>query len=117
VCRVLDLSNPSVAVKALRPDEWSKKNLGLRGRGGVLILSESGLYKMVMRSNKSEALDFQDWIAREVLPSIRKNGGYILGEEKDVTGDLGGVRIPRQPADNACLPKSASESAQGWLAD
>ncbi|WP_018075986.1 BRO-N domain-containing protein [Novosphingobium nitrogenifigens] len=42
------------------------------------LLSESGLYKLIMRSDKKEALEFQHWIASEVLPSIRKTGKYAL---------------------------------------
>lgn len=49
------------------------------------IITESGLYKLVMRSDKPEAKAFQDWVAREVLPSIRKHGGYILGQENMTT--------------------------------
>jgi prophage antirepressor-like protein len=37
-------------------------------------VSESGLYKLVMRSNKPEAREFQNWVTREVLPAIRKDG-------------------------------------------
>lgn len=53
-----------------------------RGEQAYAIISESGLYKLVMRSDKPEARAFQDWVTREVLPSIRKDGGYIHGEEK-----------------------------------
>lgn len=60
---------------------------GFRGFG-ALCLSESGLYKLVMRSNKPEAKAFQDWVTRVVLPAIRKDGAYVLGEEKVVTGEL-----------------------------
>lgn len=52
------------------------------------LLSEPGLYKLVMRSDKQEAKAFQDWVTREVLPSIRKNGGYIAGQEKVATGEM-----------------------------
>ena len=44
--------------------------------------SEGGLYKIIMRSDKTEALAFQDWVANTVLPAIRKEGGYVTGEEK-----------------------------------
>lgn len=44
------------------------------------VISESGLYKLIMRSTKPEAVEFQDWVTREVLPSIRKTGGYLLNE-------------------------------------
>lgn len=60
---------------------------GFRGYG-VLVLSESGLYKLVMRSNKPEAKAFQDWVTRVVLPAIRKDGSYVLGEEKVATGEM-----------------------------
>jgi prophage antirepressor-like protein len=44
----------------------------------VSIISESGLYKLTMRSDKQEAKQFQDWVTREVLPSIRKTGTYTM---------------------------------------
>ena len=46
---------------------------GLPNRGAVLI-SESGFYKLVLKSRKPEAVKFQDWVTREVLPSLRKHG-------------------------------------------
>ena len=45
----------------------------------MTIIAESGLYKLVMRSDKSEARKFQDWVTRDVLPAIRKNGAYVMG--------------------------------------
>jgi prophage antirepressor-like protein len=50
-----------------------------RGSRRLVVISESGLYKLVMRSNKPEARKFQDWVTRDVLPAIRKDGGYIMG--------------------------------------
>lgn len=52
------------------------------------VITESGLYKLVMRSDKPQARPFQDWVTRDVLPAIRKDGAYILGEEKVATGEL-----------------------------
>ena len=52
------------------------------------LVSESGLYKLIMRSDKPEARKFQDWVTREVLPAIRKDGAYIMGEEKVRTGEM-----------------------------
>lgn len=45
------------------------------------FVAESGLYKLIMRSDKPVAKDFQDWVTREVLPAIRKTGGYLLNED------------------------------------
>ncbi|MCE1243797.1 BRO family protein [Oryzomicrobium sp.] len=50
------------------------------GIQSMSIVSESGLYKLVMRSDKPQAKAFQDWVAREVLPSIRKTGAYVMGQ-------------------------------------
>lgn len=56
---------------------FAKTNASVMG-----LISESGLYKLVMRSDKPEAREFQDWVTRVVLPDIRKDGAYIMGEEK-----------------------------------
>lgn len=52
------------------------------------LVSESGLYKLVLRSDKPEAKPFQDWVTRDVLPAIRKDGSYVMGEEKVLTGEM-----------------------------
>jgi prophage antirepressor-like protein len=54
----------------------------------LTLISESGLYKLVLRSNKPEARQFQDWVTRDVLPAIRKDGAYIMGEEKVASGEM-----------------------------
>ena len=59
----------------------------LKGHG-LLLVSESGLYTLIFRSDKAAAEPFRDWIAREVLPAIRKTGGYVDGEEKVRTGEM-----------------------------
>lgn len=51
-------------------------------------ISEGGLYRLIMRSDKPEAKAFQDWVTRVVLPAIRKDGGYILGEERVASGEM-----------------------------
>lgn len=52
------------------------------------LITESGLYKLVMKSRKEDAKEFQDWVTRDVLPAIRKDGMYVQGEEKiDLTDD------------------------------
>lgn len=53
------------------------------GRTAVIaLISESGLYKLVMRSDKPEAKRFQDWVTKDALPAIRKDGGYITRLDK-----------------------------------
>jgi prophage antirepressor-like protein len=65
-----------------------RTSVGMAAGRDVWLISESGLYKLVMRSDKPEARAFQDWVTREVLPSIRKNGGYIAGQEKVRSGEM-----------------------------
>ncbi|MBT9368315.1 Bro-N domain-containing protein [Rhizobium sp. CSW-27] len=74
------------AVARLADDERSLYQIQ-KGQRSVSIISESGLYKLIMRSDKPEARKFQDWVTREVLPAIRKDGMYVAGEEKVKTGE------------------------------
>lgn len=53
-----------------------------------LIISEPGLYKLIMRSRKPEAKEFQRWVTHDVLPQIRKTGGYIPTSESDSDEDI-----------------------------
>ncbi|WBU63119.1 BRO-N domain-containing protein [Paracoccus aerodenitrificans] len=63
---------------------------GQRGGRPNKLINEAGLYKLILRSNKPEAKEFQDWVTGEVLPRIRKTGSYVAGEEKfDVSTDEG----------------------------
>lgn len=48
---------------------------------GENFLTESGVYKLIFKSDKKEAEKFQDWVADEVLPNIRRTGGYISANE------------------------------------
>lgn len=94
VCDILGMSNPSMAVIALDKDEVAqidpKDYLGSENRSNqaVNIVSEPGLYKLIMRSRKPEAKEFQRWVTHEVLPSIRKTGGYIPTSESDSDEDI-----------------------------
>ncbi|MDM7850425.1 BRO-N domain-containing protein [Pseudochrobactrum kiredjianiae] len=64
----------------LRRDLLPKLFLGSRA-GSLNIVTESGLYKLIMRSDKPEARGFQNWVTREVLPTIRKTGSYSVSKE------------------------------------
>lgn len=75
VCSVLDLSNPTIAVSRLDEDERAKFNLGRQG--DATIVNEPGLYTLVLGSRKPEAKAFKRWITHEVIPAVRKYGGYM----------------------------------------
>ena len=91
---ILGMSNPSMAVIALDKDEVAqidpKDYLGSENRSNqaVNIVSEPGLYKLIMRSRKPEAKEFQRWVTHDVLPQIRRTGGYIPTSESDSDEDI-----------------------------
>lgn len=80
VCAILEISNPSDALKRLDDDERSRFNLGRQGETN--IVNEAGLYVLVLGSRKPEAHEFKRWVTHEVLPQIRKHGGYMAGQER-----------------------------------
>ena len=81
VCDILEISNPSDALKRLDDDERSRFNLGRQGETN--IVNEAGLYALVLGSRKPEAHEFKRWVTHEVLPQIRRTGGYIPARETD----------------------------------
>lgn len=79
VCNALDLKNPTVSVGRLDEDEVTKFNLGgLSGESN--IVSEYGLYNLILASRKKEAKKFKRWITHDVIPTIRKHGAYMSSE-------------------------------------
>lgn len=75
VCKILELSNPSKVSQRLDDDEKANCELGLSG-GETNIINESGLYSVILRSDKPQAKQFKRWVTHEVLPSIRQTGSY-----------------------------------------
>lgn len=82
VCDILELTNPTVVAKRLDEDEKAKFDLGLKNGELTNFTNESGLYTLILRSDKKEAKPFRKWITSEVIPAIRKTGKY---EEKPMT--------------------------------
>lgn len=82
---ILDLGNPTETVKMFDEDEFSTTEVidSIGRRQQAYIISEPGLYRLVMRSRKPEAKEFQRWVTHEVLPQIRRTGGYIPTSEAD----------------------------------
>ncbi|MGV3456323.1 BRO family protein [Sphingomonas sp.] len=78
VCRVLGISNPSVAARRLDADERDDLNItDPIGRAQTAtVVNESGLYRLILTSRKDSAKRFGKWVTSEVLPSIRRTGGY-----------------------------------------
>jgi len=107
LCRVLELTNPSMACEGLDEDERMTLNIteghsGQRGGARMIgIVSESGLYALVFKSRKPEAKTFRKWVTSEVLPALRKTGKY---------------EVPQTPGieDRVSLLQFVRETCNGW---
>ena len=81
ICKALEIKNATDVAKRLEEDEVTRLNLGSQS-GETNFVTESGLYAVILRSDKPNARKFRKWVTSEVLPSIRKNGGYIANQEQ-----------------------------------
>ncbi len=85
VCDILEISNNRDAISQLDSDEKNTVAIsdGIPGNPNKTIISEPGLYTLIMRSRKQEAHEFKRWVTHEVLPSIRKHGAYMTQQTLD----------------------------------
>lgn len=92
VCKILDIKNVSDCKTRLNQDGVVTTEVGVQTgfkkdgtpaiqKVNMTFINESNLYKVIFQSRKPEAEKFTEWVTGEVLPSIRKTGGYIAGEE------------------------------------
>lgn len=82
VCEVLCIGSPHKVYERLDEDEKGRSQIPTPGGlQEMSVINESGLYAVILRSDKPEAKPFRKWVTTEVLPSIRKNGGYIAQQE------------------------------------
>lgn len=88
ICDVLNHTNTAMALRGLDEDEKGvRKVYTLGGEQDVLIVNESGLYTLIIRSKKKEAKTFKRWITHEVLPTIRKTGSYAVPNARFINPD------------------------------
>ena len=84
VCKVLEINNITDTKNRLK-----QKGLGLTevltngGKQKMYFINEQNLYRLIMRSDKPQAEPFQDWVCGEVLPAIRKSGGYMVAHQDE----------------------------------
>ena len=82
ICGVLELGNVSQAVERLDNDEKGICKVDTPGgMQDMTVINESGIYALILRSNKPEAEKFRKWITSEVLPAIRKRGAYMTPQK------------------------------------
>ena len=85
VCNILDTGTNHLR-EYLDEDEITNirtTDIGQNGGKAPVFVSEPGLYKLIMRSRKPEAKEFQRWVTHEVLPAIRKHGAYMTQQTLD----------------------------------
>ena len=109
VCAALGLDNSRMATDRLDDDEKGVTSIDtLGGAQAMTVISESGLYSLVLASRKPEAKPFKKWVTSEVLPAIRKSGRYEVGDQLPAV-----VRSPRLEASMARMADSVATLAAG----
>lgn len=89
VCKALGIAKYRDVADRLDADERAPVRVDtLGGAQEMTCINESGLYSVILRSDKPAAKPFRKWVTSEVLPSIRKNGGYIAGQEQMTPEEL-----------------------------
>lgn len=106
VCSALEHSNVTMALDRIDSDDRAKFSLGLSG-GDTNVVNESGLYALVLGSRKPEAKAFKRWITHEVIPTIRKTGGYVANDELFVK-----TYLPNADEATAALFRSTLEAVR-----
>lgn len=85
VCDILGLKDVSMSLQKLEDDEKLIQKLFVLGQHRQFwLINEPGLYSLILRSNKPAAKKFKRWITHDVLPEIRKTGGYSINEKKEI---------------------------------
>ena len=89
ICRILGINDPNQACRGFDDDE--KGLFAIQTPGGeqrVIHVTEPGFYRLVMKSRKPEAKAFQRWVTHEVLPSIRRTGGYMAASADETPEEI-----------------------------
>jgi len=98
ICAVLELANPTMAVANHPEEEKGLSSFETVGRGSqkLVCVTEPGLYRLIFRSYKPKAAEFQRWVFHEVLPALRHTGHYAIpgriGEAVDIEGRVTTLR-------------------------
>lgn len=89
VCKALEIGNPTDAMRRLDADERTLVSIEGTSNGlPVNAVNEPGLYTLILGSRKPEAKQFKRWVTHDVLPSIRRTGGYIAARVDDTPEEI-----------------------------
>lgn len=112
VCKVLELREPHRVAARLDDDERTQMTVvdSMGRKQKMWHINESGLYSVILRSDKTEAKTFKRWITHEVLPAIRRTGGYAVPTETmpepSVETGLQKVGLIIRVAEHKAVPQS-----------
>ena len=110
VCAILGLTNTTMAMRCLDADEFTL-NLIEGSHRPTNMINESGLYALIVRSDKPSAKAFRKWVTSEVLPAIRKTGGYIPSKDKTPEEVLAHAVLVAQATIDRMKPKAEAYDA------
>lgn len=106
VCKALEIGNPTDVMKRLDDDERTLVSIeGASNTLPVNVINEPGLYAVVLGSRKPEAKTFKRWITHEVIPTIRKTGGYVANDDLFVETYFGDADESMKSAFRATLER------------
>lgn len=115
LCKVLDLAKPSRVAMRIADDMKGAHLMSTPGGDQEMtIVSEAGMYEVIIRSDKPEAAAFRRWVTSEVLPSIRKHGGYLTDQKiEDILDNPDTIiqlatKLKSERAKRAALEKQAA---------
>ena len=116
ICRVLEIKNVSDCKSRLDQrgvvltDTPTRNQYGAEIIQQLVFINEKNLYKVIMRSDKPQAEPFQDWVCGEVLPSIRKTGGYTAQQPLSPSELI--LRLAQMNVENERKMKELSDNQQ-----
>ncbi|HCY87848.1 MAG TPA: phage antirepressor [Desulfobacteraceae bacterium] len=117
VCKVLDIQDAAQCVQRLEDDERLIRTLHVSGQNREMwTVNEPGIYTLIIRSNKPEAKAFKRWITHEVLPTIRRTGGYQIPDSPGYLSGDAAKRSGKMYFPMAKLVESADKFLEGKAA-
>ncbi|WP_312656833.1 BRO-N domain-containing protein [Kluyvera ascorbata] len=111
VCQALGLTNPAMALLAVDDEDKTEHNDYLGSGRKPMLVNESGLYTLILKSRKKQAKRFKRWVTSEVLPSIRMTGSYSITPSTDLPDFSDEVAAARAWADE----REAARRALGYV--
>lgn len=111
VCQALGLTNPAMALLAVDDEDKTEHNDYLGSGRKPMLVNESGLYTLILKSRKKQAKRFKRWVTADVLPSIRATGSYSLTPSNDLPDFSDEVAAARAWADE----REAARRALGYV--